>query len=328
MASVTGGLNFGYQSNISKEQTFTTQNYYVDQYMVGGLPTWSYTNRDKDERWMAGHNMPAYGSLILRSRTSRSDPTKYPNPSPLTLYWGSGAHHRHHGGYQLAQGKMVINVDWENAKINFPDGANATPQPGLPWASNSKGKLMQHLVAHANDPDVMQAVADKTAWWVVDVEGNSTGDASATGSMRFNLFIVKANDGSTYLRINIEGSSIAFDSGQEQQFIQFGVLTGDHSGLDLFTAAGEHQPPAWNDAVNAQLDGSFYTTVNYPDDGYAPSEQLVQTGTYTKTTSSGWSVGGNIGADSSGSSGGGASGGSDSGGGAAGSDAAAGAVVA
>lgn len=155
MASVTGGLNFGYHKDVSKEQTFVTQNYTVDVYEVAGLPTWSFTNPDNDDRWMGTSNMPATSTVIL----SRN-PTLYPDPSPLTLYWGSGAHHRHHGGYQLAQAKMVITVDWANARITFPSGVNAPDNAGqLPWAPNSKGSLMSQLIAHASDPDVTAAVS-------------------------------------------------------------------------------------------------------------------------------------------------------------------------
>jgi hypothetical protein len=321
--TVTAGLNFGYNSNVTKSETFTTFNYYVYVFNVAGLPRWRYSNDDHDNTWMGSSNMPAEASLILFGATAR-------NPSPLTVYFGSGAHHRKHGGYQLLAGKMVFTVDWQNARITFPPGANVTVMPGLPWAANSKGNLMNQIASHASDPTVVQAIADKAAWYTVSVPSVNDGtSATGNGSMTFDMFIVKAEDGSTYLRVKTKGVALGFSDDEEQQFIDFGVLPGDQSGVQLFTPADEHQPPTWNDAAAAQLDAQPDTGINYPEDGYAPAQTRNKTGTFSKTTSAGWSVGGNVGGSASSGDGGGASGGGAAGGGDAGAgDAAAGAVVA
>jgi hypothetical protein len=325
MASGSGGLNFTYQHGVSKQESYTLENFYIDCFKVGGFPVWEVSNQAGDDTWVGADNMPAAASLVIASESA--------NPTPLTLFWGSGAHHRHHGGYQLAQGKAVIKVDWANARLQAPSGVQCQDYSGaLPWAPNASGDLVQQLKDKiaAQDQATLAAIREMTGWYLVTVpcsgDGSSANDVS--GSMTFDVFLVKAVDGSTYARINMADNGIAFDSNEEQQFIRFGVLNGDYGSAQLFTPAGEHQAPAWNAEVVGSLEVGGDPSVSVPlppADAFVPTEQQVQTKTVTKTTSSGWSIGGNVGGSvggnggsgGSGGSGGGSGSGGDAGGGAA-----------
>lgn len=324
MPSLTSGLNFGYHKDKSTAKTWTTTNFQITTTMVGGLPSWNFTNNDADTDFMGSNCVPAAASVILFA-ASNSTPT-----TQFTLYWGSGAHHRHHNTYRSVSAAEVITVDWATPKITFGSKLSVTDRSGsLPWIPGSTGQLVD-LITNSPDPQTAATVKKYTAWYSAALTATSADAAS--GSLFYDLFLVKAQDGNTYLRVNFERASIGFDSNEEQQFMRIGMLGGDHSTDQLFIPASSGNASSWNDALARTFEAGLGSAIEIPvDEGYAPTEQQQQTGSYTQTTSSGWSIQASAGAsvggggDSSGSGGGGSSSsGGDAGGG---GDAAAAAVA-
>ncbi|UHQ54146.1 hypothetical protein [Microbulbifer sp. YPW16] len=308
MPSGSGELNFTYNHNVTTAKTWTTKNFYVENFMIGSIPNWVFLNKDKDNTFMGTNGMPAEASLILYAPNDHS-------PTTYTLYWGSGAHHRHHDTYRGTDAKGVIKIDWATPNIEFVGNFQNKPQEltgNLPWIPNQSSTIVSEIEDAGTNSEIKQEVQQKTRWFRVNLDSADGADL-VDGSMTYDLFLVKADNGCSYLRINFTQSSIGFDSNEEQQFVRFGILPGDQSQLELFTQASKGKPFSWNDDITKTLNTGNDPSVLVPEqNGFAPVEDQETTGSYTKTTSSGWSVGakagGSIDAGGSGDSGSSASG--------------------
>lgn len=308
-------LDFEYHKSTATTRTYPEYNFEIGVTRIGGLPTWIYVNTAGDKGYTGTMNMPAKSLCILEftpDRLMNDVSTTTSQESTLSLYWGTVS--RHGDTPYAISGSQKVEIDWKNGKATFPNSRTWVDKSGqLPWDTEaSNGNLYKTLKRDSDGDDEhrnkrVEAIKAKTAWYTVDV-ANHDGELGGKGSMRFDLFIVKAVDGKTYLRVKTTPNGFSLHPLSVQQIVRFGLLWGDFSGNVGINVGNrpEQIMAEWN--VNNALEEVKDLRIQLVD--CEPDEAQKVLATVSKTKSSGWKIGGSL---DDGGSGGGGEGGAEAG---------------